>query len=99
MIGCDEPRSLARSRQYSDDTANLLAAELLDGATDDDVVAVVSAPSVFVALRNQLVRTLVFGFFFFFLPLRACDIALCPPPSSGKGKGGVAVCSVFVSYG
>ncbi|RYO74027.1 hypothetical protein DL762_010570 [Monosporascus cannonballus] len=37
---------------YSDETATLLARELLDGATDEDVVAVVSAPSVFVALKN-----------------------------------------------
>jgi hypothetical protein len=42
--------------QYSDETASLLARELLDGATADMTVAVVSAPSVFVALKNILVR-------------------------------------------
>ncbi|KAG7284166.1 hypothetical protein NEMBOFW57_010527 [Staphylotrichum longicolle] len=39
---------------YSDETASLLARELLDGATADMTVAVVSAPSVFVALKNIL---------------------------------------------
>ncbi|KAI1249860.1 hypothetical protein MGN70_009476 [Eutypa lata] len=42
---------------YSDETATLLARELLDGASGDDVVAVVSAPSVFVALKNLLSAT------------------------------------------
>ncbi|KAI0418159.1 putative N6-adenine methyltransferase-domain-containing protein [Xylaria grammica] len=37
---------------YSDETANLLANQLLDGTSDDSVVAVVSTPSVFVALRK-----------------------------------------------
>ncbi|KAI1332223.1 putative N6-adenine methyltransferase-domain-containing protein [Xylariaceae sp. FL0255] len=37
---------------YSDETANLLANELLQGANDDSAIAVVSTPSVFVALRN-----------------------------------------------
>lgn len=41
--------------QYSDETANTLATELLRDATSDMTVAVVSAPSVFVALRNILV--------------------------------------------
>ncbi|KAI1262010.1 putative N6-adenine methyltransferase-domain-containing protein [Xylariaceae sp. FL1019] len=39
---------------YSDDTANLLANQLLDGVNEDSVIAVVSTPSVFVALRNIL---------------------------------------------
>ncbi|KAJ4415561.1 Protein-lysine N-methyltransferase efm5 [Gnomoniopsis sp. IMI 355080] len=39
---------------YSDDTANLLARKLLDGATAETKIAVVSAPSVFVALKNIL---------------------------------------------
>ncbi|KAK4108206.1 hypothetical protein N656DRAFT_446691 [Canariomyces notabilis] len=39
---------------YSDETASLLARELLDGATSDMTIAVVSAPSVFVALKNIL---------------------------------------------
>lgn len=43
--------------QYSDDTANLFAKKLLDGATAETRIAVVSTPSVFVALKNILVRT------------------------------------------
>ncbi|KAK4124160.1 hypothetical protein N657DRAFT_644361 [Parathielavia appendiculata] len=39
---------------YSDETASLLARQLLDGATADTTIAVVSAPSVFVALKNIL---------------------------------------------
>ncbi|KAI0404063.1 putative N6-adenine methyltransferase-domain-containing protein [Xylaria palmicola] len=39
---------------YSDETANLLANQLLDGTSDDSVVAVVSTPSVFVALKKIL---------------------------------------------
>lgn len=41
--------------QYSDETAGLLARQLLDGATSETSIAVVSAPSVFVALKNILV--------------------------------------------
>ncbi|KAI1424246.1 putative N6-adenine methyltransferase-domain-containing protein [Xylaria sp. FL1777] len=37
---------------YSDETADLLANQLLDGTSDDSVVAVVSTPSVYVALRK-----------------------------------------------
>ncbi|TPX09577.1 uncharacterized protein E0L32_009178 [Thyridium curvatum] len=37
---------------YSDETARLLAGQLLEGAGPEDTVAVVSAPSVFVALKN-----------------------------------------------
>lgn len=40
---------------YSDETAILLAKELLDGAKAEDGIAVVSAPSVFVQLKNLLV--------------------------------------------
>ncbi|KAJ9134734.1 Protein-lysine N-methyltransferase EFM5 [Pleurostoma richardsiae] len=39
---------------YSDETATLLAQQLLDDATADSHIAVVSAPSVFVALKNAL---------------------------------------------
>ncbi|KAH6606282.1 hypothetical protein Trco_005435 [Trichoderma cornu-damae] len=42
-------------KQYSDDTANALATELLRDVTGDMTIAVVSAPSVFVALKNILV--------------------------------------------
>ncbi|GAP85220.1 putative n-6 adenine-specific DNA methyltransferase 2 [Rosellinia necatrix] len=37
---------------YSDETANLLANQLLDGTSDKSAIAVVSTPSVFVALKN-----------------------------------------------
>ncbi|KAM7196302.1 putative N6-adenine methyltransferase domain containing protein [Rhypophila sp. PSN 637] len=37
---------------YSDETATLLAKQLLEGATAESTIAVVSAPSVFVALKN-----------------------------------------------
>ncbi|KAI2602679.1 putative N6-adenine methyltransferase-domain-containing protein [Hypoxylon sp. NC1633] len=39
---------------YSSETATLLARKLLDGVKEDEVIAVVSAPSVFVALKNML---------------------------------------------
>lgn len=42
---------------YSDETATQLAEELLDGAGKEDVIAVVSAPSVFVQVKNLLVRS------------------------------------------
>lgn len=45
------------SSQYSNETANLLAKQLLDGATADTTIAVVSAPSVFVGLKNAVVRS------------------------------------------
>ena len=41
--------------QYSDETATTLARQLLDGATDESRIAVVSAPSAFVQLKNLLV--------------------------------------------
>ncbi|KAI1826590.1 putative N6-adenine methyltransferase-domain-containing protein [Xylaria intraflava] len=37
---------------YSDKTANLLAEQILDGTSDDSVIAIVSTPSVFVALKK-----------------------------------------------
>ena len=40
---------------YSDETASLLASQLLDGATDETRIAVVSAPSVFIQLKNMVV--------------------------------------------
>ena len=49
--------------QYSDETASLLARQLLDGATGESTIAVVSAPSVFVALKNLLA-----GFIYHLLP-------------------------------
>ncbi|KAK1753512.1 NADH-ubiquinone oxidoreductase [Echria macrotheca] len=39
---------------YADETARLLARQLLEGADGETCIAVVSAPSVFVALRNIL---------------------------------------------
>ena len=40
---------------YSDETATVLARQLLDGATDETKIAVVSAPSAFIQLKNLLV--------------------------------------------
>jgi hypothetical protein len=40
---------------YSDETAMVLARQLLQGATDESKIAVVSAPSAFIALKNLLV--------------------------------------------
>ncbi|KAJ8124470.1 hypothetical protein O1611_g9171 [Lasiodiplodia mahajangana] len=37
---------------YSDETANLLATQLLEGTSDESVIAVVSTPSAFVALKK-----------------------------------------------
>ncbi|KAK5200671.1 Protein-lysine N-methyltransferase efm5, partial [Cryomyces antarcticus] len=37
---------------YNDATATALAEQLLDGATNDSCIAVVSAPSVFIQLKN-----------------------------------------------
>ncbi|KAF2169594.1 hypothetical protein M409DRAFT_52125 [Zasmidium cellare ATCC 36951] len=39
---------------YTESTANLLARQLLKGCTKDSAIAVVSAPSAYVALRNIL---------------------------------------------
>jgi 16S rRNA G966 N2-methylase RsmD len=39
---------------YSDDTATKLAKQLLDGATKETKIAIVSAPSVFIQLKNLL---------------------------------------------
>lgn len=46
--------------QYSDETATLLAKHLLVDATPETRIAVVSAPSVFVALKNILVSLNLF---------------------------------------
>lgn len=42
--------------QYSDETAHTLAEELLYNSDSSTCIGVVSAPSVFVAIRNILVR-------------------------------------------
>ncbi|KAI7645175.1 hypothetical protein KC318_g20211, partial [Hortaea werneckii] len=39
---------------YTDATARIYAEQLLDGATSDSSIAIVSTPSVYVALRNVL---------------------------------------------
>ncbi|KAK1584758.1 putative N6-adenine methyltransferase-domain-containing protein [Colletotrichum navitas] len=39
---------------YSDETARLLAGHLLEGADEDTTIGIVSAPSVFIALRNLM---------------------------------------------
>ena len=44
----------SRTQKYTEETANALAKELLDGAEPDTKIAVVSAPSVFVAMKNLL---------------------------------------------
>jgi hypothetical protein len=43
---------------YNDETATVLARQLLEGAADDTKIAVVSAPSAFIQLKNLLVRLL-----------------------------------------
>lgn len=40
---------------YTDETARTLAEQLLDGVTEESWIGVVSAPSVYVQLRNLLV--------------------------------------------
>ena len=40
---------------YKDETATILAEQLLDDVTEDSKIAVVSAPSVYIQLRNLLV--------------------------------------------
>jgi len=42
---------------YTDETAHALAEQLLDGATPESGIAVVSAPSVYIALRNILAES------------------------------------------
>ena len=41
--------------QYSDETATLLAKQLLEGASASTNICIISAPSVFVQLKNLLV--------------------------------------------
>jgi hypothetical protein len=43
---------------YSDETATVLAKQLLDSATDETKIAVVSAPSAFIQLKNLIVGAL-----------------------------------------
>jgi hypothetical protein len=46
---------------YKDETATILAEQLLDGVTEDSKIAVVSAPSVYIQLRNLLVSFRIRG--------------------------------------
>lgn len=46
-----------RSEQYSDETATILAEQLLKGATTNSWIAVVSAPSVFIQLKKLMVSS------------------------------------------
>lgn len=46
---------MLRWEQYNDDTATTLAKQLLHGATDDSWIAIISAPSVFIQVKNLLV--------------------------------------------
>ena len=48
------PHSYEPLYRYTEETARTLAEQLLDGATSDSSIAVVSTPSVYVALRNIL---------------------------------------------
>jgi hypothetical protein len=48
---------------YKDETATVLAEQLLEGVTAESRLVVVSAPSVYIQLRNLLVSFL-FPFFF-----------------------------------
>lgn len=45
--------------KYSEETAATLAAQLMEGSTKETTIGVVSAPSVFVALRNMTVRSIL----------------------------------------
>lgn len=56
---------IERGEKYADETATVLAEELLSGADEGTVIAVISAPSVFVQVRNILVS----GSFPVFVPL------------------------------
>lgn len=47
------------SGQYSQETATTLAQQLLEGATAETTIAVISAPSAFVQLKNLLVCRLL----------------------------------------
>lgn len=47
--------AMANHTQYSQETATLLANQLLHGADSTTTIAVVSAPSVFVQLKNIIV--------------------------------------------
>lgn len=49
--------------QYADETAELYAKLMLEGATSDMTVAVVSTPSVFMAVKNILVSCCPHGFY------------------------------------
>ena len=55
---CIQPQHIhpaSERRQYSDETAKLLAKQLLEGASTSTNICIVSAPSVFVQLKNLLV--------------------------------------------
>jgi len=54
---------------YDDETAVTLARELLDGAGKEDVIGVVSAPSVFVQVVNLMVSGSCCCFFGYILLL------------------------------
>jgi hypothetical protein len=54
---------IERGEKYADETATVLAEELLSGADEGTVIAVISAPSVFVQVRNILVSVFSFPVF------------------------------------
>ena len=51
----DGRKNITNNSQYSDETAATIAEQLLDGATDETCIAVVSAPSAFIQLKNLVV--------------------------------------------
>jgi len=66
---------------YSDETASLLASQLLDGATDETRIAVVSAPSVFIQLKNMVV-----GYHFLYSSSSSSSSSSCSCRLSDKGN-------------
>jgi hypothetical protein len=49
----------ANSGKYSQETADILARQLLANCTSETTIAVVSAPSVFVQLKNIIVSSVM----------------------------------------
>jgi len=44
------------NQQFTDETAELLARQLLQGSTSDSAIAIISAPTVFIQLQHLLVN-------------------------------------------
>jgi hypothetical protein len=57
-VSCIPPSELylqSNAQEYSKETASILANQLLAGSTRDTTIAVISAPSAFIQLKNVLV--------------------------------------------